>query len=59
MTPLEKADRVRPGSSFLGGRVRYMAHADGYVMARRPGCIPFVVAQREWLSLPFHERGGQ
>jgi hypothetical protein len=28
----------------IHGQVRVMAVADGYVMARRPGCGPFVVS---------------
>lgn len=42
-----KADRER--GAF---RVRYMAHADGYVMVRRPGAAPFVIGEKEWRKLP-------
>ena len=35
-----------------GGEVRHMAETQGYVMARRPGCYPFVVGVKEWLSWP-------
>lgn len=46
-----KADRER--GAF---RVRYMAHADGYVMARRPGAVPFVLGEKEWRALrPFND----
>jgi hypothetical protein len=38
-----------------GGPVKPMAFADGYVMARRPGCIPFIVAESEWLTWPKFE----
>lgn len=31
-------------------RINYMAHADGYVMARRPRCAPFVISEKLWLS---------
>lgn len=31
-------------------RINYMAHANGYVMARRPGCKPFVIGEKLWLS---------
>lgn len=41
-----QADRQR--GVFL---VRYLAHADGYVMARRPGCRPFVLTETEWRGL--------
>ena len=31
-------------------RVIYMAHAKGYVMARRPRCTPFVISEKLWRS---------
>lgn len=31
-------------------RVKYMCHADGYVMARRPRCTPFVISEKLWRS---------
>lgn len=34
------------------GPVKYMTHASGYVMARRPGGIPFVMAEKQWRALP-------
>lgn len=40
------------GSSYKDGRVNYMAHADGWVMVRRPGCIPYTVTMADWLALP-------
>ncbi len=55
MTGLDKRERVRPGDKFMGGRLRYMAHAKGYVMVRRPGCIPFVMDEKDWLALPISE----
>lgn len=45
-------DRVRQPCHIQQGRVRYLAHAKGYVMARRPACMPFVVTEKEWLALP-------
>ena len=33
------------------GPVNYMADANGYVMVRRPGSVPFVLAERKWLEL--------
>lgn len=42
-----KADRGGPG-----GRVTYIAHGRGYVMIRRPGCVPFVVTEDDWRSRP-------
>ena len=34
------------------GRIVYMAHAKNYVMVRRPGCVPFVLTEKEWRTLP-------
>ena len=31
-----------------GGEVRCMVAVDGYVMVRRPGCMPFVLALSKW-----------
>lgn len=49
----------RPRAKGAGalGRVSYMSHASGYVMVRRPGCIPFVLTEKEWLALPLWEQG--
>ena len=33
------------------GRIRFMTRSDGYVMVRRPHCMPFVLAEKKWLSL--------
>lgn len=30
------------------GPIRCMAVADGYVMARRPGCVPFILTVKDW-----------
>ena len=35
-----------------GGPARKMVEAEGYIMARRKGCMPFVVGRREWEALP-------
>lgn len=34
------------------GKLRLMATAEGYVMVRRPGCMPFVMAAKDWEKLP-------
>lgn len=39
-----------PGQEPTWGRINYMAHADGYVMARRPRATPFVIPEALWLS---------
>lgn len=41
--PLEREDRY--------GKFRLMAVAEGYVMARRHGCPPFVVSIDEWVAI--------
>ena len=38
-----------------GGRVRLMARSGGYVMVRRPRCIPFVLTEKEWARMPLFE----
>jgi hypothetical protein len=40
------------GASPKASRITYMTHAKGYVMARHPGCIPFVIHQKDWLAFP-------
>ena len=38
------------------GPLRAMCKAECYVMVRRPGCMPFVMREADWLSLPATER---
>lgn len=38
------------------GRMVYMAHANNYVMCRRPGCSPFVRSKDDWLALPLFNK---
>lgn len=50
-----KADRYGHNNSLSAaeppwGRITYLAHAKGYVMARRPGCTPFVLSEEMWKS---------
>ena len=33
------------------GKMTVMARSGGYVMARRPGSVPFVKAERDWLRM--------
>jgi hypothetical protein len=35
------------------GRIAYVAHGKGYVMARRPGCEPWVISEALWRSFPY------
>lgn len=50
--PTLKARRDFMRDRDHNGRITYMAHAKGHVMTRRPGCIPFVLTEKEWWSLP-------
>lgn len=34
------------------GILYLMAEADGWVMVRRPSCMPFTMTRREWDKLP-------
>ncbi len=34
------------------GPLRVMAVADGYVMCRRPRCMPFALSVKDWHKLP-------
>lgn len=34
------------------GPLRLMAEAEGYVMVRRPGCMPFLMSADKWRALP-------
>ena len=34
------------------GEIALMAEADGYVMVRRPGRMPFVLSSQSWRYLP-------
>lgn len=36
----------------LNGELRLMAKADGYVMVRHPGAMPFVLPLKVWDRLP-------
>jgi hypothetical protein len=42
---------------WKGGPIRLMASADGYVMVRRPGKLPFVLSNSDWVDLPLAESG--
>jgi hypothetical protein len=37
-------------------RITYMCHTKGYVMARRPGCTPFVIPEKLWLSFDYYNK---
>lgn len=44
------------GARPIKSRITYMAHAKGYVMARRPGCMPFVISEKLWLSFELYDK---
>jgi hypothetical protein len=41
------------------GPLRYMTSADGWVMARRPGCVPFVEPLSDWLKRPLESTAAE
>lgn len=47
----EQADFRR--DRYENGRLRYLAHADGYVMVRRPHAVPYVIRESKWRQLPY------
>lgn len=44
---IDTRDRAKDDLSVI----RYLAHADGYVMCRRPGAVPFVLSAKIWAGL--------
>lgn len=40
--------REMPKDHMGGGVVTFMTAADGWVMVRRPDCMPFVVPVSDW-----------
>ena len=40
--------RMMPNDWKGGGVIRFMAEAEGYVMARRPNCLPFLITKEKW-----------
>lgn len=33
------------------GRIVYMTRSGGYVMCKRPRCLPFVLSEKQWAKL--------
>ena len=50
MKAFEKVDH-RPAYD-KHGLIRFMCESGGYVMVRRPRCMPFVLTLKEWAKLP-------
>ncbi len=46
-TPVKGEQRIERGYPS-----KFMARADGYVMVRRKGCLPYVMSEKDWLALP-------
>lgn len=50
MSELTEAEKSPRGDNI--GEIRFMAEKDGYVMCRRPHCMPFVLSKKDWTRLP-------
>lgn len=44
---------------YRGGEAWFMAEHHGWVMARKPGSIPFTIYAKDWLRLPTAEDGAR
>ena len=42
----------RESREYKGGELRLMVRTNGYCMVRKPGCVPFVLSEKEWRALP-------
>ncbi|MDH2239083.1 hypothetical protein N5K27_22500 [Pigmentiphaga sp. GD03639] len=40
------------------GKITFMVRSGGYVMCRRPRCMPFILSEKEWRRLPKTEEEG-
>lgn len=52
---MKKQIRIRKITTARGisyQEIKYVTSAEGYVMARNKGCIPFVLSIKEWNALP-------
>jgi len=50
MKQFERVD-TRPAYDALG-KIIHMVTSGGYVMVKRPRCVPFVLTLKEWAELP-------
>jgi len=46
--PIDKCDRFDEN-----GRIMFMVESGGYVMCKRPRCMPFVVSIKAWEKMSF------
>lgn len=52
-TNFDRRPRKHPSD---GGVIRMMARSGGYVMARRPRKMPFVLTEKQWMKLEVFEQ---
>lgn len=50
--PVKRQYRLMPETYKTGGVVRLVVIAEGWVMVRRPRCIPFLVEASVWNQWP-------
>lgn len=53
--PRDRADMSFVSTDIREQRIRFMARSGGYVMVRRPRCVPFCLTEKQWAKLPFFE----
>jgi hypothetical protein len=41
------------------GRIVFMTRSGGYVMCRRPRCLPFVLSEKQWGKLSMYRLEGK
>lgn len=54
MKKFEQVDRFDKQDNY--GRLIYMCHSGGYVMAKRPRCMPAVFTLKEWAKFDPYDR---
>lgn len=47
-------DRIGHNGHGRPAHITYLAHARGWVMARHPGCVPFVITEQSWTEFPYY-----
>ncbi|UVS93517.1 hypothetical protein [Burkholderia glumae] len=45
---------TQPREDHLG-KIVFMVRSGGYVMCKRPRCIPFVLTEKRWNALPLYK----
>lgn len=53
-----KPEKVSTDRYDARGKIKKVCEADGYVMARRPSCFPFVISLGAWELLPNNPEEG-